>query len=302
MRLVSFHPFRSLGLPGVVHVKPDKVFAHLDALRAADWLLFPETWQVNFLTYALKKQIFPSIASYHLGRDKVEMTRAFWSLVPQHVPLTLILPADAAGVERAADELGFPMVVKDPRNSMGRGVWKVETRRELAARAAELEVLYAQEYLQDDRDLRVVVVGDRVVTAYWRVGGDGFHHNVACGGELSWEDVPREATELALSLARDLGVDHAGFDLMMVDGRPYLLELNVMFGTRGLVERGIDLAPFILEHLRSRWEPAQDGAATVAVPPAVLAPDLPPEILEVAAGTDLALLAAAPPLRPRPAG
>lgn len=252
MRLVSFHPFRTLGLPGVVHVKPEKVFAHLEAVRAADWVLFPETWQVNFLSYALRKRLFPSLPSYHLGRDKVEMTRAFQALVPQHVPHTLILPSSPEGVERAADELGFPLVVKDPRNSMGRGVWKVGSRRELAERAAGLEILYAQELLEADRDLRVVVVGDRVVTAYWRLGGDGFHHNVARGGELSWRDVPAEAVELALDLARGLGVDHAGFDVMMVEGCPYLLELNVMFGTRGLSEAGIDLAPLILDHLRRR--------------------------------------------------
>lgn len=274
MRLVSFHPFRALGLPGVVHLKPEQLHARLDEVRSADGVLFPETWQVNALAYALRKRVFPSVPAYHLGRDKVEMTRAFQALVPQHVPHTLILPASPEGVERAADELGFPMVVKEPRNSMGRGVWKVESRRELAARAAQLDVLYAQEYLEEDRDLRVVVVGDRVVTAYWRIGGDGFHHNVACGGELSWDGVPPEVPELALSLARDLGVDHAGFDLMLSDGRPYLLELNVMFGTRGLVQQGISLAPVILEWLERTWSVGAAGdavAAATTTPAAVVA-------------------------------
>lgn len=65
------------------------------------------------------------------------------------------------------------------------------------------DVLYAQEYLPLDRDARVVVIGDQVLTAYWRTQADqGFYNNVARGGRIDMSPVPRVMTDLALRLAR----------------------------------------------------------------------------------------------------
>lgn len=253
MRLVTLNAYRALGLPGVRYVKPDTLFAQLELIRAADWVLFPESWQVNTLTYALRKRIFPNVASYHLGHDKIEMTRAFWSVCPANVPETLILPANAAGVDEALERLCFPMVAKEPRNSMGNGVFLLEDRRALRAHAERQSSLYLQEYLPISRDLRVVWVGDQVVSAYWRIGAEGaFHNNVAKGGSVSFEDIPPQALELVAGIARALGVDHAGFDVALVDGHCYLLEFNTLFGNDALNQRGISLVPYILSYLQGR--------------------------------------------------
>ena len=68
MRLVTFDPFRTLGLPGVTYVKPEAWRAHAELIRAADWLLFPEYWQVNALIYGMGCRVFPSQASYLFSR------------------------------------------------------------------------------------------------------------------------------------------------------------------------------------------------------------------------------------------
>ncbi|MBK1699511.1 ATP-grasp domain-containing protein [Thiococcus pfennigii] len=252
MRLVSFDAFRSLGIPGVSVLKPEGFIRQRALIEAADWVLFPQTWQLNVLCYAWKRRVFPSPPSYDIGYDKVEQTRVFESLAPGHCPRTLILPADEAATEQAIAELGLPLVVKEPRNSMGRGVHLVETRSALRAWCAQRPVLYAQEYLPLSADLRVVWVGDRVLTAYWRRGGDGFHHNVARGAVLDYEAIPDAALELVATLAPALGIDHAGFDIAWVDGHPFLLELNVLFGNAGIREAGVDLAGAIVAYLRGR--------------------------------------------------
>jgi len=92
MRLVSFDLMRSLGCPGVQYIKPDHLGQHMAAIEAADVLLFPEYTDCTLLHFALGKPIFPSISSYLLGHNKVEMTRAFQSCFPAHVPVTVILP------------------------------------------------------------------------------------------------------------------------------------------------------------------------------------------------------------------
>lgn len=253
MRLVSLNAYRALGIPGVSYVKPEALYSQLDTIRQADWVLFPEYWQVNSLTYALKRRIFPNAASYHLGHDKVEMTRAFWTVCPAHVPQTLILPSTDSALEQALEQLSFPVVAKDPRNSMGRGVFLLETRRQLRDYAAGQPVLYLQEYLPIRRDLRVVWIGDRVVAAYWRVAAEGaFHNNVAQGGRIEFGDVPDGALQLVTRTARELGVDHAGFDVAEVDGHYYLLEFNTLFGNEALNRQGIPVGRIIYEYLLSQ--------------------------------------------------
>jgi ribosomal protein S6--L-glutamate ligase len=253
MNLVSFDPLRGLGIPCSATFRPEDLFLRREQIAAADCVLFPRTRQLNVLAYAWKLRIFPSYPSFDVGYDKVEMTLAFLAIAPEHCPQTLILPASPAGANEAVAELGFPMVVKHPRRSMGRGVELIESRAELDAWIARADVLYAQEYLPSTADLRVVWVGDRVVTAYWRRGGDGFRHNVARGAELDFDEIPASA----------LGIDHAGFDLAVIDGLPYLIELNCLFGHDGINAQGIKPAPVILDYLIRTLSPGSKPAPPV---------------------------------------
>jgi len=255
MRLVSFNPYRTFGLPGVQYLKPEELFRRRELLEAADWVLFPETWQVNTLLYGLKRRIFPSPNTFHLGYDKIEMTRAFWSVAEAHVPQTAILPSNANALAEIRETFELPLIVKDVRSSMGRGVYLVTEWAQLRELAAQLSVLYVQEYLTIERDLRVVVVGDRVVGSYWRRACEGeFRNNVARGAELEFDPPPQAALDLVARVAATLGIDHAGFDVALVDGHPYLFEFNPLFGTEGLKRLGADLPTTILDYLHRQTE------------------------------------------------
>jgi len=255
MRLLSFDPFRGMGL-AQQFVKPEHWLRDLPLLRAADVLLYPESWQVNALHHVLRKPIFPNLASYRLGWDKIEMTRAFQLAVPEAVPETLILPGNPTAAEQAIDLLGLPLVVKQPRNSMGRGVALIESRAGLLEWIRQNDVLYAQEYLPNSGDVRVVWAGRQVAAAYWRLNSAGFHNNVARGGTVDFREVPLAAIELVQRTALALGVDHAGFDVMLVDGHAFLLEFNVLFGNDALNQAGIDLRPLILAYLSETYGPS----------------------------------------------
>lgn len=253
MRIVSFDVFRSLHITGVHYIKPEKYLEHLDLVRSADWLLFPEYWQVNSLYYGLGCRIFPSIASYHLGHDKVEMTRVFQAVCPQNVPQTVIEAGTPEGIRATLERFAFPFVAKDVRSSEGKGVYKIDNELDWHRYCRGRQVLYAQEYLPIDRDLRVVVIGDRVVGCYWRLqSADGFHNNIAAGGRLDFSPAPAAAVELVEKLCRQLGIDHAGFDIAMAGDRPYILEFNRLFGNHGLSEQDIRPAELIYQYLLQR--------------------------------------------------
>ncbi|BES73060.1 hypothetical protein RE428_40780 [Marinobacter nanhaiticus D15-8W] len=251
---ISFDIFRTLSFPDTRVLKPEQMFAEKDLLRSADWVLFPEYWQLNALVHGLKCRVFPSLASYQIGHNKVEMTRAFQMLVPGNTPFTLIDANGPQEREKIWDAMPLPFVAKLPRASMGEGVWLIENRGDWLRYCECTDVLYAQEYLPIDRDLRIVIVGDRVVTAYWRHQADqGFYNNVARGGRVVYGEIPEAATELALRVARELGVDHAGFDVAMVGNHPYLFEFNRLFGNQGL--QGGILRDAILDYLKREASP-----------------------------------------------
>jgi ribosomal protein S6--L-glutamate ligase len=49
VRLLSFDPYRTLGMTGVTYLKPEHMFARRELITAADMVLFPQTWQLNVL-------------------------------------------------------------------------------------------------------------------------------------------------------------------------------------------------------------------------------------------------------------
>lgn len=251
MRLISFDPYRSMGIPEVEYIKPELFFAEQAKIEKADWVLFPEYWQVNALSYALKKRIFPSLSTYHLGHNKIEMTRAIQAVMPHNFPQTLIRPAKEEVWPEAKNSLGLPIIAKEVRSSCGRGIELLENISQYRSYINNREIVYLQEYLPLDRDLRVVIVGKEVLLSYWRINPGHLLHNVAQGGEISFTDIPQEVVDLVLQLAHKLNIDHAGFDVGILDGHPYIWEFNVMFGNQGLLQQKVNVAEKIYQYLSS---------------------------------------------------
>lgn len=251
MKFISFDPFRTVTMPDTRHVTSKQFYHQLSLLQEADWILFPEYWQVNILVYVLQKRIFPNSATYHLGHNKIEMTRAFTSVAPQHVPETHILSNTAENQDRVIHEFfSFPFVAKEVKSSSGQGVFLIENKKQWRDYCLHKDVLYVQEALPIQRDMRIVVIGRKAVTGYWRAQTLGrFHTNVAQGGEILFEDVSLQALVWVEWLAQQLGVNHAGFDIADINGHFYVFEFNRLFGNQGLREKGIDANQLIYDYL-----------------------------------------------------
>ncbi|HEU5141437.1 MAG TPA: hypothetical protein VFT51_15795 [Bacillales bacterium] len=257
MKSITFNPYRTIGIPDIRYVKPEQMLRHKDEVLAADWLLFPEYWQVNTLVYGLKKTIFPSAATFHLGHDKIEMTRVLEAVCPENVPYTRILANTPLNLETILEEFAFPFIAKEVRNSMGRGVFLIENRKQLREYAEKNEILYVQELLPIDRDLRIAIVGEKVIGAYWRIGMENNHlNNVSAGGEISFAPVPRDAIDLVEQTARKLGINHAGFDVAVVGNKLYFLEFNVLFGNVAFQQMNVSVEEHIYKYLQSRHKPS----------------------------------------------
>jgi ribosomal protein S6--L-glutamate ligase len=124
---------------------------------------------------------------------------------------------------------------------MGRGVYQIRNAAELADYCNIPGPAYIQQYLPIDRDIRVVVIGAEVRHAYWRVSAAGeFRTNVAAGGRILLDAVPRAALDLARHTARKCRWDDVGLDICYAAGQWYVLEANMKYGKSGFRAAGLD--------------------------------------------------------------
>jgi ribosomal protein S6--L-glutamate ligase len=211
----------------------------IHAIRQAPKIYYPSVFYADLFD-AMGKPIFPSYHTYKCVQDKIKQTALFYLLDIPH-PFTRVFYGKRR-LEKIIRVFPFPMIAKIPRGSaMGRGVFLVHNEEELSAYLRLSPVAYIQEYLALDRDMRVVVVGDRVVHAYWRLAAQGeYRSNVAVGGTISLEKVPEMALTLALHTARACGWNDVGIDICVHQGRYLVLEANMKYGKEGFRQAGID--------------------------------------------------------------
>jgi RimK family alpha-L-glutamate ligase len=149
------------------------------------------------------------------------------------------------------------VIVKPLFGSGGRGMVRVsdEEIAHRVFRALDLEraVYYVQETLpHPGRDLRVFVVGERVVAAAWRCAED-WRTNVARGARVEAASLTPAWRELGIRSARAVAAEYAGVDLLpLPDGRVFVLEVNSIPGWQGLQSvAGVDVAAAVVEHLET---------------------------------------------------
>ncbi len=211
----------------------------LDLLRSADTVYYPSSlYEDVFL--ALGKRVFPANYYRYMG-DKIKQTELFTLLEIPH-PRTRIYESSHEEHRILAD-FSFPFIAKIPRgSSKGRGVFLIQSQVDLQRYLKECAVAYIQEYLPIDRDLRVVLVGAKVVHGYWRIAGPGeFRSNVSLGGRISFQDIPDSALRFAEQVARLCKFDEAGLDICICKGNYLVLEANMVYGLKGFSAAGLDI-------------------------------------------------------------
>jgi ribosomal protein S6--L-glutamate ligase len=224
--------------------------ADTERIRNADIIYYPTPFYADLFDVA-GKRTFPSYHTYKFVQDKIRQTALFQLLELSH-PRTRVFYG-VRQKQKIEQHFTFPMIGKIPRGSaMGKGVYLIENRSDLEAYCLIGGPAYIQEYLPIDRDIRVVIIGSQIVLAYWRVAPpDDFRSNVAVGGMVTFDRIPRGALNLALYAARCCRWDDVGIDICEYQGNYYILEANMKYGKEGFRKAGIDysmLMEYLIEH------------------------------------------------------
>jgi ribosomal protein S6--L-glutamate ligase len=226
--------------------------AELQLIRNAEKIYYPSIFYADLFD-AIGKPTFPSYHTYKCVQDKIKQTALFEMLDIPH-PRTRVFYGKRQKMS-ITDYFNFPFIAKTPRGSaMGRGVYLIHNIDELSAYINFTEPAYIQEYLPIDRDIRVVIIGQRVVHAYWRISpANEFRSNLAVGGSVQIEHVPQTALDLALSVAKACRWDDVGIDICQHQEKYFVLEANMKYGREGFRKAGMDYTQ-LMEMMIARSE------------------------------------------------
>ncbi len=158
---------------------------------------------------------------------------------------------------RSIRKMKKPVVIKLLSGSHGKGVMKISSNDEAVSVIDALwalgEIIYFQEYIEaNGKDIRVLVIGDEVVTAMERTARNGdFRSNLSRGGTGTAVELDDRLRKLALRSARAVGAKVAGVDIV-VDGKPMVLEVNINPGLKISRVTKVDVADRIARYIAEK--------------------------------------------------
>ncbi len=168
------------------------------------------------------------------------------------VPETIVCQRARDAID-GFDRLGGDVVLKPVFGSGGRGLERLRSAADAALRFRELEsesrVYYLQSFVDhNDRDIRALVIGDRVFGMLRESPGDWIT-NAGRGAQCSAFDLDDRHRELAVSAAKAVGGSFIGVDILCdASDSPLVVEVNACPGWRAFSRAtGIDVGEGLLE-------------------------------------------------------
>ena len=209
------------------------------------------------------KHVYTTLSSLALvrSRDKLRATQVL-AKNDIGIPKTVFAkqPRDVQNLIKTVG--GPPLIVKLLEGTQGLGVVLAETK---TAAKSVIEAFYGlnanilvQEFIKEagGSDIRVIVVGGKVIAAYKRQGQEGeFRSNLHRGGEGVKVTLTSKEKKTAIAATKALGLNIAGVDMLRSERGPLVLEVNSSPGFEG-VERvtGVDVADQIITFVEKQIE------------------------------------------------
>ncbi|MBE6052358.1 MAG: RimK family alpha-L-glutamate ligase [Clostridium sartagoforme] len=129
--------------------------------------------------------------------------------------------------------LGESVIIKESMGSFGMQVYLINNREEFINKVNELKCNNIDFIIQENikssygRDIRVNIIGNKVIGAMLRESKSDFRANISQGGEAKLIELNKEQEEIAIKAHKTLGLDFSGVDLLFSENNePLLCEVN----------------------------------------------------------------------------
>lgn len=131
------------------------------------------------------------------------------------------------------DELGKDVIIKESKGSFGMQVYSIKNKEDFIKKVMDLNKRNIDFIMQENikssygKDIRVNIIGDKVIGAMLRESDKDFRANISQGGKGKLINLTIEQEELALKAHKVLGLDFSGVDLLFGENnKPILCEVN----------------------------------------------------------------------------
>ena len=212
----------------------------------------------------LEKAGFFCINSRECIEDCSDKYKTFLKLKEIGVPTpkTALLRSEE-GIDRVLKDIGgkFPVVIKTLKGSKGIGVFITEGIENMKSvlqtiwkLVPDVELL-AQEYIESDGDLRIHVLGDKVIAGMKRMKNkDDFRANFSLGGTVKPVKILEDTAAVAMKANKAVKGIWTGVDIIKdKKGQQYVIEVNSSPGSEGIEKASKkDVVKIVLEYAKDK--------------------------------------------------
>ncbi len=195
------------------------------------------TQTVHFFCKQLEEQkcvVYPKSEEVLYWENKGFMTQKFFEHDISTPKTFLINHAN----EINSINLPYPFLIKEEHSSSSEGLYKINSKEELDKYFKDSDYfsrnkfLIVQELLNMRRDLRVILVGDKVVHYYWRINRSDKWRPTASsfGNDIDFTSFPEQWREFIVEQFKRLNISTGAFDIAWRDDdlstTPLMLEVS----------------------------------------------------------------------------
>ena len=136
--------------------------------------------------------------------------------------------------EDISNILQLPFIIKDIYGAKGEHVYLIKDMEDFDQAISECEHPIFQEYIKASfgKDIRVHVIGGKVVTSVLRKSKSGFKSNFSQGGTAESYEPDEMVKSLAIESTKALGLDFSGVDILFTEEGYTVCEVNGVPGFR----------------------------------------------------------------------
>lgn len=181
-------------------------------------------------------KLFLSSAELEYWENKDYMHTMFEKLDISH-PRSYVTPTTDL---KSFGKLAFPFLIKEVNSQGSKGLHKIESTNDLIKVADELvanneHTVIAQQLINMTKDLRVTIIGDEVVLAYWRInpGKEWRPTSTTHGSSVDFGNFPEQWRSYFIEITRRMNLTAGAYDVCWqnddISTQPMILEVSPSF-------------------------------------------------------------------------
>ncbi|MFC4722880.1 RimK family alpha-L-glutamate ligase [Geojedonia litorea] len=181
--------------------------------------------------------VYPTSHETLLWENKLHMHKQFNDLNINQ-PKTVFISQET---DLSKIELDYPFLIKEPHSSSSMGLYKVNSLTELhnlintKKPFSRNNALLAQKIIDMRKDVRVILVGDKIMLHYWRINLSNEWKPTATGygSKVDFEFFPNKWEDYIKNEFKKLNITTGGFDVTWdkddLEKEPYFLEISPFY-------------------------------------------------------------------------